>query len=465
MNGLPDRVPTVHSHAFHGMRDEDGMQRTIYTLRFAWVGLGALIGTGVATSGCSSSKTDPSSEPTRSVTQPIQDGVLDTSHRYAVGLCIGGRTSNPRTTCPGRCSGALILPNVVATARHCVSNSPERVDCSTENPSFGSRKGTIQVTTNADMFGTGSEGWYSVKSYEVPDDDHMCGNDIALLVLSSSVPASEATPVVPGVQYVMWDPVPDYAMVFTAIGYGQTSPGGPSGKRYRRELLGVLCVPGSDRLDCPARAKIPENEFIGDDGICSGDSGSSAYELRSYEAGLPVSFGVLSRGGEEDGKCKGSVYTRFDAHRDFVLKVARAASNDWTLYPEPSWTAPKPAPTKKVPAPKDAGAAHPPVRGIGEECSSDAECASKACADTGDGTKICTQSCSEATSSCPEGYECRESLCLPAAPPADPGAAPVTTMTRTTSCAAAPPTSRSFAGWVVGMAVAAIAARRRRTPS
>lgn len=443
------------------------MERRLYTMRLAWLGAGPLLVAIHLTSGCSSSTSPASSEAApgteRAVAQPIQDGVLDTTHRYAVGVCRGPRTNNPSTTCPARCSGALILPNVVATARHCIDDSPEMVDCAVDNPRFGARKGGVQVTTNADMFGTGTAGWYSVKSYEVPDDDHMCGNDIALLVLSTSVPANEATPVIPGVQYVMWDPVPQYAMVFTAIGFGQTSPTGPSGTRYRRELLGVVCVPGSDSEDCPRSAKIPLGEFVGGDGICSGDSGSSAYETRSYEAGQPVSFGVLSRGGEEGNTCRGSVYTRFDAHRDFVLRVAKTASNDWTSYPEPSWTTPQPPPVKKDRT-KDAGTTTTPSgRALGEACSSPSECSSGTCADTGDGTMICSKSCGEADPmSCPEGYACRASLCMPAADPPPPAAAP-TIITRTTGCSSAAPSSSSSVGWtLLGAALTAFAMRRRR---
>lgn len=437
-------------------------------MRLAWLVGGAVIGVILTASACSSSRPEPSDDPTGSVTQEIQDGVLDTTHRYAVGICRG----SDRQRCIGRCSGALILPNVVATARHCVDDSPEKVDCSSENPSFGARKpGILTVTTNADMFGMGAvdgngTGWYSVKQIAVPTDNHMCGNDIALLVLNKMVPAAEAKPVTPGVQYLMWDPAAQYSMSFTAIGFGQTSPTGPSGRRYRRELMRVICVPGSPTRDCPAETKIPEKEFVGSDGICSGDSGSSAYEARSYDRDEPVSFGVLSRGGEQDGKCVGSVYTRFDAHRDFVVEVAKIASNDWTLYPEPSWTEPKPPPSKEPPKTKpDAGEPAPETGRleIGEECTESSQCRTNKCADTGDGTMICTRLCiAQSSSTCPEGYECRDSLCLPALDetPA-PAAAP--TITKTTTSCSVGRTSSTSGGWAgVALAVAASAALRRR---
>ncbi|GEM_PF-1180822 len=433
-------------------------------MRLAWLCGGAVIGVIFTASACSSSSTEP---PTEGLTQAIQDGIFDTTHRYAVGVCRGGT----RQRCIGRCSGALILPNVVATARHCVDDSPERIDCSTENPTFGDRKpGIFTITTNADMADTGvtdadGSGWYSVGAIEVPPDDHLCGNDIAMLVLNKMVPASEAKPVTPGVQYIMWDPAAKYSMLFTAIGYGQTSPTGPSGKRYRRELMSVLCIPGSDKRDCPAQLNLPEKEFVGSDGICSGDSGSSAYETRSYEAGEPVSFGVLSRGGQQDDRCVGSVYTRFDLHRDWVVEVAKKASQNWTLYPEPHWTDLKPPPEKKSAEKPDAGKPAPkqPSREIGEECTESSECRTNKCADTGDGTMICTRLCVSSTT-CPEGFECRESMCLPVLDaPAEPAAAP-TTITRTTSSCSVGRTStvNGWAGVGAALAVAASAALRRR---
>ena len=434
-------------------------------MRLAWLVAGAMIVTSVlAGSGCS---TEPSSsrraESTRTTSQAIQNGTTDATHTFAVGLVMG---VHPDGRYDGFCSGALILPNVVATARHCVDDSPHEVDC-TKNPSFGSRReGPFRVTTNTTLDTRATSGWYDVASdgIFVPEDDHICGHDIALVVLSESIPDDVAKPITPGVQYPMWDPA-HYEPYFKGIGYGNTAPNvGGGTRRISINSIDVLCVPGSEMMPCPP--EVHANEFVGGDGTCSGDSGSSAYEFQSLKT-TPVSFGVLSRGGEsEDGtRCIGSIYTRFDAYRDFVLQVAKTASANWTLYPEPSWTEYKPPP---APSSKDAGADSAPTtepsgRGLGEECESADECSSGVCSDSGDGTQICTKACDEsAESACPDGYECRESLCLPPLPaPSTPAAS--TTTTTTTGCAAgASATASGSWAWTALGAVVALAAVRRR---
>jgi uncharacterized protein (TIGR03382 family) len=379
---------------------------------------------GVAAIGCGSN--DLPAERLGTKATAIQGGENDTTSTFAVGVCNGQPGQ-----CGGICSGALILPNVVATARHCISVAPQTIDCAT-NPSFGARKsGTLYITTNANMFGTtaGNPGWYAVRSLVYPTDDHICGNDIALLVLSTPVPANVAKPVTPGVQHLMWDRSL-YTDTFTSIGYGNTSAGGGgSGTRRSRSLVDVLCIPGSDDLPCPT--SVNEKEFIGGDGACSGDSGSSAFESRSVARREPVSFGVLSRGGESDdgNDCIGSAYTRFDAHRDLVLQAGKSASNNWQLYPEPSWTAyvPPIQPSSKGKPAADAGTGTSGPRSLGTECAKKDECASGICTDDGQGTLICSQACVEGSrmeGTCPDAYECRSSMCLPALPtPATPAAA------------------------------------------
>lgn len=298
----------------------------------------------------------------------IQGGTLDPADTYAVGVC-RNIADAPAGHCLDFCTGTLILPNVVATARHCVSEASEEVDC-TQNPAFGADiGGPLYITTNAKMT-PAATGWYAVAATRVPTDPHICGNDMALLVLEEPVPETVAKPATPGVQYSIWDP-DRYGPVFAAIGFGNVSTTSGDGLGTRRKLEGieVVCVPGSNTV---CGQPFSDLEFIGGSGTCAGDSGSSAFEQVTYTQGAPVALGVLSRGGADGKQCVGSIYTRFDTKRDFVLGVAKEASAGWTLYPEPSWTVPKPA---AVPNPRDAGVADASVPDaslcVGGSCAAD----------------------------------------------------------------------------------------------
>ena len=386
-------------------------------MRFRWIGAGvttlAVLIVSVS-AGCSQSAPKNATEdpPSAAISQGIQGGMLDgTAHPYAVGVCNGNKGM-----CQGFCSGTLILPNLIVTARHCVDPTPKKVvDCDlNEEFRVDQRHTTMWITTSPNM-AQGSVGWHEVKSVVTPTDAHICGNDIALLILKDEVAETEAKPATPGIQYPMSD-LNRYVRRFTAIGYGNTGPEGFSaGTRRIRPNISVICIPGDDFAPCPP--SVETNEFIGGDGTCSGDSGSSAFDDKTVQKNAPVSFGVLSRGGDDavDGGtasfCKGSVYTRLDKWRDLVIQAAETASANWTAYPKPvpDWTIYVPPPDAGV----DSGPKKPTNLAEGIACADNDECKSKLCADTGAG-KACTRACDEASdpSECKEGFICEASICV-----------------------------------------------------
>jgi MYXO-CTERM domain-containing protein len=429
-------------------------------MRFAWLGAGAALALVIVGIGCSHSKPDDGK--VSSSRQAIQGGTTDTEHTFAVGVC----GDFNQQACAYRCSGALITPNLVVTARHCVQQSPEEVRCD-QNPTFGGQQApSFHITTSTTMPGSSR---YGVKQIIVPPDSHVCGNDIALLILSSLVPASEAHPIVPGVQYDMGDP--RYGNLFTAIGYGATDPsGGGTGTRRIKQQIQLLCIPGDQYIPCPPEAAINPNEFVGGDGTCQGDSGSSAYEQKSFNKDVTtaVSWGVLSRGGvSQDGTaCVGSIYTRLDKWRDLVINAANQASNNWTLYPKPvpDWTGPfVPLPTKDA-GTKDSGSKPSGGLGLGEACDNDAQCASKTCAQLESGN-VCSAACDD-SSQCADGFTCQDNLCLVA--PADNGGAKASPKNDSSSSGCSVALDPEPAGWrwlAFGAAALVVGAVRRRRRS
>ncbi len=367
--------------------------------------------------------------------QAIQGGTVDATNLYKfnVGLCFGGRGN-----CRGTCSGTLITPNLVVSARHCVDSSPPEINCP---DSFGGQQvspASLFVTTNYQMAGQNNIGWHSVRSILRPSVNEVCGGDIVLLVLNEQIAAAEARPATPAVQSALWDRT-RYSNSFQAIGFGNTSfDGNGSGTRRYRANVPVYCIPGSPNRGEACPKSFPENEFAGGDGVCPGDSGSGAIDTKSLAAGAPISLGVVVRTSNDDGTCKGSALTRLDKWRDFIVAGAKSASNNWTLYPEPSWTQLVPPPDIPPPPPPPASLK------MGEECANTFDCETKKCRRSPEGVNVCTDDCS-ASKACPAGFDCINKSCFkPPAPEPEPSPAPAPSVpaapsegvvtTTTTSC-------------------------------
>lgn len=309
-----------------------------------WAVSGALI---LATAGACSSAA-PTSEPTAQSASPIQGGTDDTTHDFAVAVVVNLGENQGEL-----CSGALLAPNLVATARHCVAQlSSTQIDCATST--FGAPFAPSQfVVSNSPVLEPGA-ATYAVDQVIVPTgsgEDLVCGNDIALLVLSRNVELpSYVDPVIspPMTNHSVW------ATTVTAIGYGEATPldGSSAGTRRIKEDIGLVCIPNDTTfVDCyadPANKSIlTTSEFESGDGTCEGDSGSSAYDQTQFDAGNWVSFGLLSRGNQpagDESTCIGAIYTRFDAWGPLLISAATQAAQTGG-YPLPAWATGQPIAT------------------------------------------------------------------------------------------------------------------------
>jgi MYXO-CTERM domain-containing protein len=259
---------------------------------------------------------------------PIMGGTNDTTHTFAVGIVVQiGRNT-------ALCSGALLAPNLVATARHCVAAISGNGSVTCGSTTFGTLTPAtgFTVTTDPDIRSASATG-YPVSQVVVPTGSNqtgVCGNDIALLILKSniSLPAY-VTP-------VLSPPMTDhsvYSTTVTAIGYGVTSAsdttGNSAGTRRIKQNINLQCISGDKTFqDClpQLQGQVTASEFVSDPGTCEGDSGSSAYEQDNFDAGRWVSFGVLSRGGDYGSMCGSAVYTRFDAWASLIIDTAKQAA-------------------------------------------------------------------------------------------------------------------------------------------
>jgi len=237
------------------------------------------------------------------------------------------------------CSGTLIAPNLVLTARHCVV-PPDEDNVVTCAAKFGPNvpAADIYVTTEPTL--RGARKYYAAKEIATPEDTSFCGNDIALVTLRENIPPERAKPATPVVRFPMTDRT-RVGTTIVAMGYGITNPSAKdSGIRRLREGISIVCVPGDPASSCNQRGVAPlaesEREFITAGFVCSGDSGGGAFEQASFERGTPYVLGALSRGPQTETQCLAAIYTRTDAHAEWILSVARRAQATGD-YPKPAW--------------------------------------------------------------------------------------------------------------------------------
>ena len=130
-----------------------------------------------------------------------------------------------------------------------------------------------------------------------------------------------------------------------AIGFGVTNPStDDSGQRRIRENIEITCVDGDSRYSCATNSMLGQilakAEFITEGFVCSGDSGSGAFDQSTFTAGQPLVLGTLSRGPQTQDKCLSAIYTRTDAHADMIIAAAvRAAEKG--AYVAAAWATPK----------------------------------------------------------------------------------------------------------------------------
>jgi V8-like Glu-specific endopeptidase len=403
--------------------------------------------------GCGSNP--PMNEPTATSSSAIQNGAVDATHAFALGIV---QTSQLQSHQISVCSGALLAPNLVATARHCVSPlAMQLVDCSSSTFRGVLPTGDLLVTTDAQL--TASSAFLAVSRIIVPTgpgQSKVCGNDIALLILQKNIKLSQY--VVPAISPPMTDHSA-YATSVTAIGYGIDSPtdmnGASAGVRRIKQGVSLACIPNDKSfIDCfkdpLAQQVLTAGEFVsGDASTCDGDSGSSAFDQSSFDRGQWVSFGVLSRGGvSSDGMtCVQPIYTRFDAWDQLLIDAATKAAS-LGGYPLPAWAAASSS------AQNGSGAADGMLCGNSSECRSTNCVSTQADAMTG----VCASACNGV--SCASGFGCTGGYCL--------AEAPVPATASDGGCSAAmtdangPSPGRSLGVGGFGLAALIIARRRRR---
>jgi hypothetical protein len=374
---------------------------------------------------CSAAPSGPG-ERVAETREPIVNGTGSPATQNFVVL-VEHKVSCSITSCQlDECSGTLVAPNLVLTARHCVSNTTAK-PFTCDYRGHGSSGGDIQADFPASSISI-FVGTTRPSNLMAPDavgavlfhDDatNVCNHDVALIGLKEPITG------VP-IASLRLDPQPEDGALITSVGWGATTFANSTPTRQERPGVAILNV---GPFMSPTGNDVPPNDFDVGESICEGDSGSPALD------GTGAVIGVASSGGNNlapnpndlAASCLGkqtfNSYSKVAAFHDLLVQAFNAMGQ----------------------APKlvTGGA-------LGDSCSSAAACMSAVCANPGsDG--YCSQTCNPNQSApCPSGYSCGsvdgKNICQQGG-----------------ACSIGRGPARHGASWLAATGIVLVLARRRR---
>lgn len=201
------------------------------------------------------------------------------------------RATNARGTALS-CTGTLVAPNLVITARHCVTNfKPEPFACTADGEltptSVGGETGEyvdpaqIQVRVGS-MVAFNSPAAAFGTTIFAPASASICRNDIAAVLLDRSFPDLPLLP-------IRWRTGNERLERLRMVGYGRNETVDPIGTRRARSDVTIAFVGPSEFQ--PEGDPIVANTFeTSGPVLCEGDSGGPAFTERGALTGVFSQF-------------------------------------------------------------------------------------------------------------------------------------------------------------------------------
>lgn len=369
--------------------------------------------------GCGSA----GAEDVGTIAQPIVNGVSAGASAPQVVRLV------PTVATPGGyfCSGVLIAPSVVLTARHCVSRveaSPP-MNCSSDGTTISG--GSVAQDYPADKLGVivGDGNTIRAKGTNIfrPAAKTLCNADISLMVLEQPITD------VPIVQLRLDAPVTQDETV-TATGWGLSNNSTGFTLRQRTDVPIVDLGPFQSTID----RTLGPNEFSIGESTCEGDSGGPIVDSKTGAV-----LGVVSRGGnlnpaaapayvkcvDAPGYKTVNLITRIGGFKELIVSALSSVGAE-------PWVEGGPDPRKAK---------------AGEACTADDACSTAVCGTN----KVCAAACLPNGMACGAGLTCQANACQPA--PSE----------ESSGCSASSRGSASNA-WILvwGAAIAAMFSGRRK---